>query len=550
MKVERIVAMLLLVAMTLMFGCDNEQPVVEPDEIVVDYSFEAEIVEREYHYCTLDLRPESDEYYFLMDLYLMEDVEANGLHDDDALFNYQMDSYASLGSWSGMSSLEIAADRARKGAQGGIKLSGLMPDTKCLFVAFYYDPVSGARLSDVYRYEFTTKVAPKIELSFENRIDVDGSVAVIGVTPDRMDVRYYYDVMSCGLVDEACQASGMTVEEYIEDWWKHRVSEDLQGGNTTTAICEERCSVGVDSYTFNLMAETDYYLFQFGVNDEAVCNTVPQIEVFRTGEVELSDLRFELSVSNVTKCGVKVTIDASNDTDPYVAGLTTRWEWDSFGRNNAERLPEILQTYSFTSLAYGDGLFEEMTALDADTEYVFFVFGYQGGVATTELYAVEFKTLEDRASDITISVKDLGYYDVAYINAFDPSFGYLTLDDEGYALMPIEFDVSGSADIYFYVWPITPDYDLDWVTDANRFGRMLYWRERPEVLWTIVPYGCEAWIGAVAKDEDGYYSEQYLEKRTITRSGVSPVKDFLEWYQAHPEVAPDPSQYIDELYGD
>ncbi len=515
----------------------------------VDFGFEAEITAQGYHESYITVTPESNDYYFLMDIYLKEDIEANYLQEDEMLFAFQMENYAIIGGWSGMTAEQVAASRARKGVQRDVKLSGLKPDTECVFVAFYYDPERGERLSDIMRYEFTTKAAERVSLGFEFDLDIAGPTVTASVNPDREDAHYYFDVMPRVLVEEVIADLGISKEEYFEDWWRDRVHEDLQGGTVVGVIVDERCSLGSDSYTFDLLADTDYYIFAFGVNDEAVCNSTPQVELFTTGEVATSGLAIEFEVSELTKCGVKVDIIASNSTDPYVAGITTKSEWESFGDNDSERLLAILDAYSFPQYAYGNGEFEEQKALTPDTEYVFFAFGYYGGVVTTKLYSIGFKTLEDIASDVKISIKSLGYYDIYDINAYLPGFGYMEIDDDGYAVMPIEFEVSDdSAELYGYVWTITPDFDLDWVTDSNRFGRMLYWGERPRVMWTIVAYDTEAWVGFMAKDSKGYYTEQYLEKRMITRNGVGDAGVFAEWYNNNPEAKPDISQYIDELY--
>lgn len=516
---------------------------------MVDASFSAEIVEQSYYYCTLNLTPEDLELEYIMDIFLMEDIEAYGLESDEDFYNYLIEYYASIGSWSGLSGLDVASQKAKKGVREGVKLSGIKPGGKALFIAFYFDTYKGRRISDVFRFEFSG-LEPEIEeLGFSYQFEIDGPTATATVTPDREDTRYYFDVMPKSLLDEVSATEGLSKEEYIKKWWTDTVYADMQGDTPASLIWEQNCSLGVDSYTFDLLADTEYYIFSFGVNEEAVCNTVPQFEVFKTGSVDLSNLTFELTVSNLTKCGVKIEIKASNDTDPYVAGLITAEEWYEFGDTNSERLSNILKHYNVGSPAYGNGMFEEQKKLTPDTAYVFYTFGYNGGVVTTSLYNVEFKTLQDIDSNVTVSVKDLGYYDIWDINMYDPSFGYLGIDNDDFAVMPVEIEVSDdTADVYFYTWWISPDSDLAWVTDENRFGRFLYWGPQPRVMWCLVGYDTESWVGAMAKDKDGYYSKQYLDKRPCTRDGVGDAQVFLEWLNAHPEAEAYAGHYIDELY--
>lgn len=516
---------------------------------MVEDSFEAEIAEQNYHYCTLNLTPENLELEYIMDIFLEEDIKAYGLESDDDFYNYLMDYYESMGSWSGMSGADVAAQNARKGVKEGIKLSGLKPGGKAVFVAFYYDTFKARRISDVFRFEFSA-LAPEIEeLGFEYAFEVDGPNVTATVTPDRDDTRYYFDVMPRSLLEEVSAEEGLSKEEYITKWWTDTVYNDMQADTPASLIWEQNCSQGTDYYTFNLLADTEYYIFSFGVNEEAVCNTIPKFEVFKTGEVDPSSLSFTFEVSDLTKCGVKIDILASNDTDPYVAGLVTADEWDECGKTNSERLSNILDYYSFGAPAYGNGVFEEHKKLTPDTKYVFFTFGYKGGVTTTSLYSVAFKTLQDIDSDITVSVKDLGYYDIWDINMFDPTFGYVGMDNDGFAVMPVEIEVSDDdASVYFYNWWISPDSDLAWVTDDNRFGRFLYWGPQPRVMWCLAGYDTESWVGAIAKDKDGYYSKHYLDKRPCTRDGVGDPQVFLEWLNANPDVKAYAGHYIDELY--
>ena len=519
--------------------------------MTVDYGFEASLVEQSYHYCTVKLEPESMELSYVMDIFLMEDIEAMGLVTDDDLYDYIYDYYDYTGSMSGLTGGQVLAMNAKKGVRENLKLSGLKPDSKCLFIAFYFDTNRETRISDIYRFEFNT-LAPEIEtLGFEYDFKIEGPTATAYVTPDNNSVYYYFDVMPCSLLDEVSTAAGLTREEYLADWWKDAVYNDMLTGTPASSICQNNCSMGAANYTFDLLADTEYYIFAFGVNDQAVCNTVPQLEVFKTGTVDLADLSFEFEVSNLTKCGVKIDIKTSNSTDSYVAGLVTAADWAELGSTDAQRLPNILDSYNFPTPGYGDSTFEEQKLLTPNTEYVFFTFGYLGGVATTMPYSVAFKTLEDIPSDVKVSVKNLGYFDVVDINMYMPDFGYMGLDELGYAIMPVEFDVTDeNTDLYFYSWVVTPDFDLDWVTDSNRFGRYLYWGTRPEVMWTIVAYDTEAWVGAMGCDSEGYYTEEYLDKRPIKRSGVGDAIDFVEWLNAHPEAIPDPSQYINERLED
>ena len=177
---------------------------------MVDASFSAEIVEQSYYYCTLNLTPEDLELEYIMDIFLMEDIEAYGLESDDDFYNYLIEYYESIGSWSGLSGIDVASQKAKKGAREGVKLSGIKPGGKALFIAFYFDTYKGRRISDIFRFEFSG-LEPEIEeLGFSYDFEIEGSSATATVTPDREDTRYYFDVMPKSLLDEVSTTEGLS----------------------------------------------------------------------------------------------------------------------------------------------------------------------------------------------------------------------------------------------------------------------------------------------------------------------------------------------------
>ena len=66
---------------------------------------------------------------------------------------------------------------------------------------------------------------------------------------------------------------------------------------------------------------------------------------------------------------------------------------------------------------------------------------------------------------------------------------------------------------------------------------MLYWDVRPMYICEPVAYDYENWLGAIAKDELGFYSERFLYKFQCTREGVNPdAQIFVDWYNEHRDI--------------
>lgn len=536
---------------TLTYGnADPTQFFVTQQSSPVLGSFKVEMLEQGYNHCVISVTPDSVNAKYLVGLFTMEEVEEFDLDNDEYLYDYHLDNIIESGSWMGLSPEASIDSSSREGIISNLKLKSLIAGEKYLFMACYYDTKTFERIGDLFRYEFNAKTPEVVERDFTFDIEINSSSVNITATPDSAVGRYYFDVMPRILVDSESAEMGVSVAEYFQKWWAKVSGNDISAGTPAINIYNNICSAGVDSYAVELLADTEYYVFAFEVNSEAACVSTPKFETFTTGKVEASELTLTFTVSDITSCGAKVTIDASNDTDPYVAGITTKEEWDTLGANDDERLTNLLNKYNFNQPAYGDGVFNEDKGFTPETTYIFYAFGYKGGIPTTKLFYVEFTTLSDSTAGIEVKIKRIGYFNAKDIKALDPTFIYDGLDANGYAVCPIELSTTGENDgLYYYNWHITPDFDLAWVTDDNRFGRMLYWKERPEYLWTIVAYDTEAWFGALAKDVEGYYSDQILEKENITRSGVSDAQLFIDWMAAHPDAEPDPSQYIDYYAG-
>lgn len=500
------------------------------------YTFTVEMTGCNYFEAMIDVYPANYDTEYIIGLYTMEEVEEYGLQDDEALFQEDMAYKEWIGSWSGMSAMDVARDQARQGAVYDLKLTGLNPASEYLFYAFYYDVNTGERLSDVYRYEFSTPSVELGELSFEVDAEINGPVVDVAITPNNYSGAYYFDMIAKSLVDDEAAAMGITPEQYIEKWWVDVTEPDRIQGAPPALIIQNACSYGTDKYTFELLADTDYYVFAFAVNDFALCSTVPYMEVVHTGSVESVDMNIRIVVSNVTAYGVTFGFRPSSETDSYVAGWVTKEEWDSYGATERAQLSAILKKYEFEYI-YGEYVYDIDRGLEPDTQYVVYAFGYYGGVVTTQLFSQEFKTLPEKPSEVTVSIKDMGYFDIRAVNELDPTIGNLDMADE-YAVYPVEFVVSDpDAVVYYYNWEVGPYDDPAWYTDENLLGRMLYWDVRPMYICEPVAYDYENWLGAIAKDELGFYSERFLYKFQCTREGVNPdAQVFVDWYNEHRDI--------------
>jgi hypothetical protein len=85
-------------------------------------------------------------------------------------------------------------------------------------------------------------------------------------------------------------------------------------------IFNELAFRGSQHLEVELDANTEFILWAFGMDDEALMNTTPEFYTFKTGGVKASENTFVLSVTELYPRKATVKVEPSND-DPYVAAL-------------------------------------------------------------------------------------------------------------------------------------------------------------------------------------------------------------------------------------
>lgn len=483
----------------------------------------------------LDVYPNDQKIGYLYGIYAKAYIEEYDLTTDEALFNDDMDYFAWLGQFNGLTAQEVAEVRLKYGNQYSVNPEGFRPGTEYVFYLYYYDPVSGERLSDIHRHYFTTPTVELGEVEFTTTVEVEGPAAHItaAAPSDYLDA-FYFDVLQKSIVDQEAQQLGLTTEEYVELWWNTlSCNQRDEGYNSDTIIYNLSCSYIEDVYDVELLAETEYYLFAFAVNEDALCSSVPQIETFTTGSVEMSENEITIIVSDVTPYGAVINFRTTVAEDTYVAGWVEKSEWDTYGATDRARLQKIMEVFQFDSTSYlkGDVRYEEKTGMTADTQYVVFAFGFYGGVATTDLYFTEFKTVSDAPSPETLSLREMGYFSISAINAIDPTFGNLSFDEQ-YAIYPIEVVKSDESVVPFYTVLLVNSGNRDYYTDMAILSYLINDAPTsgfPAQTYYFVEYNYENWVVAIGKDSEGRYTELYKNDFYCTREGVSDANVFVEW---------------------
>ncbi len=493
-------------------------------------TFTVDEVSMGYLSCTFDIYPADQNTAYLVNVYNMEYIDMYELYDDDALFNDDMEYFAWLGQFHGLTATDIIDIRKIYGNTYEKEVTGCSPATEYLLYMYYIDVNTGERLSDIYRYPFTTPAVPLQEMVFETSYTVNGpEVHIEAAAPANYLDAFYFDVMPKEYVDAQAAELGLTVAEFFELWWNTTACNEMAQDYSPESILASVGSYTSDEYDVELLAETDYYLFAMALNEWALCSSVPQYEVLTTGKVEPSTNEITIIVTDITPNGATIRYRTSNN-DPYVSGWATKDEWNKFGSSERERIQNIIKAYDFgADYLHGDITYTEKMGLTPETEYVVFAMGYRAGVATTKLFSTEFKTLSDAPSTETIALREMGYFDITALNEVDPTIGSLSFAQQ-YAIYPMEL-IKSSEDLIGYTsnWLVSAS-NKEWYSYEYVMSGMIGDGPAPQYTYVFVEYGMNNLITAVGRDAEGRYTEMYYNYFYCDRSNCNAdVQSFIDW---------------------
>lgn len=528
----------------------------------IDKGFSLENITPTYFDYTVDVIPEDKETPYIVMSAHPEYIVASGFktgqdfYEDDVLY------FDWLGQFYGLDAVGIMQARAKTGDEREIVVSNGAAGVPYTFYCYYFDWESGALLSDVQMFTIWTSAPEQANIEFDMQYEIiDGVMVSADVIAKNYDGHYYFDVLPKVLVDsylyDLVTLEGeqifTTNEEVLSYWWSDAIADMMQDMSADDIIANYT-SVGLNGdgtprshYDFELLSNVDYYLFAFAMEENGLCSSVPQIVPFRTGNVSMSDNVITPSYEKLTARTAKFHFDAAND-DYYVAGWEKLSDWKTYGNTDAEIQQHLLMNTEF-ALLKGD-VSTSVRDLEPATDYVLYAFGSRGGVATTtEIFKLEFRTKDGGAGSVSMSFKDLGYYDCSDFANID---GYEYLSGENYAGMvvfpyEVEFSSEDHGDYFFEIYDWTGRHESEYYTEKQYMDGLLYMIETFGSLtathtYTFLEIGGIYELVGVVLDMDGMFSSLYRQWVKPTYDGCRNADEFVAWWDAYQE-----SQKDDEL---
>ena len=232
------------------------------------------------------------------------------------------------------------------------------------------------------------------DVEFDVTVTVNGPEAHYEFEPINWSGGYYIDIYTER--DYRYLPEGETPsEEYCQgvvDNWLQLINQYMASGYSGTPLYNIMCLKGKDSYSETLDADTGYMMSFYAIE---LTDGIPQVASrpylvhFRTEPVAQSDMTFEVAVTDVYTRVADVRVTPSNVNDPYTVALVPTQ--DIPDDHNEQ---EIINWYvtSYRASSFKGEIFSHLNTLSPETSYTLLVFGYYGGVITTDLTRVDFTT--------------------------------------------------------------------------------------------------------------------------------------------------------------
>ena len=494
-------------------------------------------VTSDYFSITVDVIPTIKNQPYIIMSASPEYIEAYELETDEALFADDYAYFEYIGSFYGNSALEIMQIRAKMG-DARVTVNSAVPGEKYIFYMYHFDPQSGSLTSKITRIEVTAGHPEIGEADFTFQYEINGPDVKTQVDPVGFEGDYYFDIMTAEEL-AAAEAAGFTKEEYLVKWWSNIVANlIIYEQMTPDQVLAENTCWGEDRNTwdYELMANSDYYIFAFKLEANSLCCSTPKYEKFTTGDAVMSNNEIKTVVTNVTSTTATFTLLTSIAEDPYSFSWATAAEWASYGSTDEERVNNLLKQYVFDIYRGDNTLY--VTDLLPSTEYVLYAFGNHGGVATTPVSVAKFTTASDAPGEASISFKDLGYYDAQDL-IYLPGWSFLDSDTYvGKVIYPIELDIQpanhGAYTFVIFAWgDRTDEYNDEQYLDGLLWEIGEHGSLTSNYTYTILDFNYRYVAVAIVVDANGQYSEMYKKEIFCTYDGVNTdIEAFANWWDA------------------
>ena len=266
-----------------------------------------------------------------------------------------------------------------------------------------------------------------VDVTFEIEVTgITSNSSLITVTPSKDDVLYYFDNIA---KDEFIDTYGSSAAATAEGAFEKMVAM----GMTIEEAIETYASLGKDSWLYDggLSPDTEYVAYAVAISNEGKALSKGQSFEYRTLAEEqptVSDITFDIEVTDITSTSANVRIIPSRDDAPYYFDVVSKYILTEFYNGDAAAVVEDM----FDSLLENGMPVEEVSEytkwgeisysydddFSPDEEYVVYAFPInEQGDVIAEGATYNFRTLAEEQPAVSDMTFDIEVTDVTSTSA-------------------------------------------------------------------------------------------------------------------------------------
>ena len=491
-----------------------------------------ELAKLDYSECEVAVTPHSDELTYVVRMAERSYLTQLNITTADELVEADYNSFIS--SLAGNISLEEFLTNSRLAVQGKqLRVwQDLSPAKEYVVYAYgiYLRGDSYERVTEVEYLLVDKRLPERAEVVFDAEIVAQGPEVAFAISPKGWGGYYVVQLVEdseAGYVEQGMAFSERAEEQVAEAFFY--VADHLYYFEEKSAeeIMQQLGYKGDVSFSKTLNANHRYMALIYAIASDSgnvpMVVSKPVVQYFSTGDVERSEMTFEVAFENIRPRSVDVTITPSVD-ESYTAVLM-------YARNLPEsdkeqQLDYVMSKYAPLELT---GVYREhISQLPPATEFVLAVYGFYADAPTTDLFIYRFTTLEDGEGTNTITDIRCTAYDLVEVVELEPYYASFL----GYADYFISIEVDTAKPSPALHFDIFRSDVLEEYSESEIRESLLDYSYSSSPDWALCTYGNEYVICGLAEDENGDVGELFVSKPiSFGRDEVREAAEFVELYQ-------------------
>ena len=522
-------SILAVALIALAAACQNEPP----HEPVKPKPFAFENKQIKHTELSLDIAPEDKELEYVVLFAEKKHFIANGIDTREELLADDLAMLRQYADYYGITIREFLEGMKwlTKGDKEGYKVTNLYPATE--YVVYCYGVnVEGENYkatTEVY-HEVITTTAPKLQdIDFDIEANIVGNSVAITITPNDYNGLYYsYIVTDTNnyYLPEGAPFNADYLAHYRNTTWA-TFNELI---NNQGIAAEQFCHCGEVTINDRLNPNANYMVICFAVSEDQtpILCSEPSVAYFTTEESNMSDLKIEIKVEDITQYNAMLTVTPSKRGEDYACVFLAASQMPPY-ESEYEQMMFIIE--NFDPAIFSGPFSEALTPLMPSTEYVVVAFGIENNLPTTDMFAYRFTSLEAGTSEVYIeSIEIVKLFDAEEIIALDRSYTSILAECECVAIVEAKTNTPASA---LYFWWYEEWMRVEYSEEAFLEDLLMYDpANNPEIMDMYYSYSDqERWLFAgIAEDENGNMSEIfYTEPFLMSKDMCDPAEEFFSY---------------------